>query len=307
MTKIELVSSKIQTMLGNNYAIFPISHFRKNYTEAKLVNEGGNVGYATYTTSEYGDFRKDKVVGILQFISAIRSNVSFYNLQTSYKMEFSVPRNIWKTNKNGQFLENPPFIFENDIETLIGSITNQTITLDSTYKAKMTMSEPVYTTTENDGEYQYDIYQVNGQIVITDKAKFGSDYSVSFYIDSKYEALDDITDYGEGYATSSNAIQKQGKAKTEQNPAQCGWSCTATIDDIVTDNKARTLIYKIIHENAEIIDANATTEALKRKIPVQVVSPHSNTHTFNAIVDIDFKTSRNGTGTYVITLTDDGA
>lgn len=306
MSKIELISNKLQEMLGNNYAIFPISHFRKNYTEARMINDNGNIGYATYTNSQYGDFRKDKVVGILNFVNASRSNVSFYNLSTSYKIEFSVPRNVWKTNASGQFIETPKFVFENDIEELITSIINAKLQLDEDFYAKMTMGEPSYVTTEKDGEFDYDIYQVNGQIVISDKANFGSDYSVSFLIDNEYVELDDITDYTESYDVNSNAIQKQGKVKTEQNPAVSGWVATATIDDVETENEARQFVYNIVHSNIEIVNPTGTSEKLKREIPVKITSPHGDIHEFNAIISIDFRTTENGTGSYVISMIDDG-
>ena len=309
MTKIELLANKIQEMLGNKYAIFPIYHFRKNYTEAKQVIENGNVGYAVYTNSQYGDFRKNKIVGILQIENPSRSNVNFYHLTGSYKIEFSVPRNIWKTNKNGQLIEPIPFDFQNEIETFANSVINSTITVSSSLRCKMTMGEALYITTETDGEFEYDIMRVSGQIVLTSGAKFGSDYTVEFKVGSTgdgYVALDDIISYSESNDVNSNAIQKQGKMKTEQNPVQSGWVATVQIDDITTTNLARTFIYGVIHNNTEEINPTGTSKKLKREIPVRITSPHGQTHSFNAIMSIDFRSTSNGTGTYVVTLTDDG-
>ena len=62
----------------------------------------------------------------------------------------------------------------------------------------------------------------------------------------------------------------------------------------------------IIHENKEIINESALTEKLKRELPVRITTPHNNIHEFNAVVSISFQTTRNGNGSYVITLTDDG-
>lgn len=301
----KIISEKIEELLGDNYKVFPVSHFNKNYTEAREIREGENVSYIRQTTTKYGEFRKNKIVGVLTLVSPSRSNVDGFYLSTNYQIEFSVPRNIEKTNKYDVLIEDKPFNFEQDIETLINTTINSKVDYSDEYKGKITISEPSYLLTETDGEFYYDIMQISGTIIVSDNATFGSDYKVCIKIDNDYVELDGVNTYAEVLSTDANAIVKQGKAKLEQNTSQMGWVCTFSIDDIETNNVARQKLYDIIHNNIEIVNNNGTTEALKRKLPVKIISPSGNEHTFNAIVGISFATTLNGVGSYNISFTDD--
>ena len=300
----DLITTKIETLLGSDYKLFSNCYFSKNYTEARQVVDGDNIGYVLSYNSDYGKFRKNRIVGILTLTNAIRSNSNSYYLSSSYKIQFSVPRNVVKTNKNGVELETAPFDFEDDIDTLISGITNTKIAFDTTYSGKMTMSEPTYISSETDGEFYYDIFEVNGSIVITDNAKFGSDYKVELLVNGEYCELDDVNDFSEVLNTDNNAIVKTDKTRVEQNLAQSGWVCAVTIDDYETTNLARKKIYDIIHLNQEIINSTGESEASKRKIRTRITTP-SGVHLFNAILGITFNSSRNGVGNYNISFTDD--
>lgn len=305
MKVTEIISSKIEELLGDNYKVFPVSHFNKNYTEAREIREGENVSYLRQTTTQYGEFRKNKVVGVLTLQGATRSNVSGFYLSTTYQIQFSVPRNINITNKYDVLTQKNAFDFDEDIETLINTIINSKIDFTAKYKGKMTISEPTYVLTETDGEFYYDIMQINGTIVISDNANFGGDYKVAIKVNEEYVELDGINTYDEVLSSDANAIVKQGKAKLEQNLAQTGWVCTFSIDDIETENLARQKIYEIIHNNLEIVNNNGINEAMKRKLPVKITTPKGNEHSFNAIVGISFSTTQNGVGSYDISFTDD--
>ena len=299
----DILSAKIEDLLGSGYKIFPISHFNKNYTEARQYVEGDNISYFRYYNSDYGKFRKDKVIGIVTISNAIRNNSNAYYLSSSYTIDFSVPRNIVKTDKDGVELEET-FDFNSDIDTLISTITNQKIAFDTTYSGKMTMSEPSYVSTETDGEFSYDIMRVSGSVVITDSARFGSDYVVEMLINGEYYELDDINNFTEILSTDNNAIVKSAKTRVEQDLAQSGWTCAVTIDDYQSTNPARQKIYEIVHLNQEIVNPSGSTEALKRKVTTRITTP-SGVHLFNAVVNVTFVASRNGVGNYNISFTDD--
>lgn len=303
-----LFCAKIEELLGSNYKLFPISHFNRRYTEAREYKEGENVAYVNTYNSDYGTLRKDKIVGIVSLTNAIRNNSINYYLSASYKIEFSVPRNIEMVDKYDNTIQASGLDFEGDIEDLIDSVLNQVIALDTTYKCKMTMSEPTYVAVETDGEFTYEILQVSGNIVVTDKAQFGSEYSVELLINDNgysYVELDDVNTFNEIMNNNGNAISKQGKAKVEQNLAQSSWVCTCSIDDMETTNKARKKLYEIVHQNLEIINPSASTGGLKRKQRVRITTPHGDLHIFNALVDVDFHTTKNGNGSYDISFTDD--
>lgn len=299
----DILSAKIEDLLGSGYKIFPISHFNKNYTEARQYIEGDNISYFRYYNSDYGKFRKNKVVGIVTISNAIRNNSNAYYLSSSYTIDFSVPRNMVKTDKDGVILEET-FDFNSDIDDLISTITNQKIAFDTTYSGKMTMSEPSFVTTEKDGELSYDIMRVSGSIVITDSARFGSDYKVEMLINGEYYELDDINNFTEILSTDNNAIVKSDKTRVEQDLAQSGWTCAVTIDDYQSTNPARQKIYEIVHLNQEIVNASGSTEALKRKVMTRITTP-SGVHLFNAVVNVTFVASRNGVGNYNVSFTDD--
>lgn len=301
----KIISDKLQTLLGSKYKIFADTFFNKNYTEAREVREGENVGYARFYNNDYARLRKEFIIGRVSVSNPTRSNSSAYYVSSSIKIEFSVPRNIIKTTKNDIQLEPAPFSFDDDIEALISTITNATIQFNETYKGKMSLSEPTYIMTEEDGEYQYDIMQMNGSVVVTDNAKFGSEYKVELGINGAYVELDGVTSFTEMMNTDGNAIPVENKAKMEQNMSALSWTCSISIDDIQTNNTARQLLYNIVHENREIINANAVNEAVKRKVRVRITSPYTNVHVFNAIPSITFTSSRNSIGNYAISFTDD--
>ena len=312
MKTSEILSQKIQTLLGSNYHIFSDTHFNRNYTEAREVREGENIGYARFTTAEYGKFRKDKVVGILSVTNFDRANSNVMYVDADFKIEFSVPRNVVKTTKNNEVLSEPSFNFDDDIETLINAVTNKNIqfTIPAgqstiTYNGRINIDEPTFLMTEGDGEYQYDIYSVIGTADITDNAYFGSGYKVELYLSGAYVELDDINSFTTQMNEDANAILKSGKIKTEKNVGQSNWVCTVSIDDYVSTNAARQFIYSCVHTNKEILNATATNEALKRKQRVRITTPHGYVHTFNSIMTIDFGTTENGVGSYAISFTDD--
>ena len=313
MKTSEILATKIGTLLGSNYHIFSDMFFNKNYTEAREVREGENIGYARFTTAEYGKFRKNKVVGILTLTSYNRSNSNVFYANGGFKIEFSVPRNVVKTTKNDEVLSQPAYDFDADMETLANTITNQKITFTvqtgqttKTYNGRLSVGEPNYLMTESDGEFQYDIMTLTGTFAISDNAYFGGDYKVELYLDDAYVELDDITSYTEQLNEDANAILKGGKIKTEKNVGQSNWVCTVSIDDYKTQNAARLFIYNCVHENKEILNSSASNEALKRKIRVRIKSPSSlAARAFNAIMTISFTTTKNGVGSYAISFTDD--
>lgn len=305
MKVLNIISEKLQQILGENYAILPLANFNRNYTEAREYIDGDNVSYFRYYNSDYGKFRKDKIVGVISFINPTRSNVKGYYLSTSYKIDFSVPRNVVKTNKYNQEIEQPKFTFDDDIETLIDSAINQKLTLDDNLFCKLTMSDPVYISSENDGEFEYDIMQVTGTIVISDNAIFGSEYKIEVFVNGQYIEIDDINSFTEVMSNQNNAIVKHDKTKVEQNLSQLSWGCVIVIDDFMSDNLARKKLYDIIHLNKEILNDNEESESLKRKLRVRITTPSQDVHVFNAIVTITFTTTKNGVGTYSVTFTDD--
>lgn len=305
MMAVEILSNKLQELFGNNYLIMPFAHFNTEYTTARQVIENGNVGIIRDYSDEYSKIRRNKVVGIVNLTKPERVNADFYYLTSGFKIDFSVPTNVLKKDAEGVVLEVPEINFFSKYEQILKIILNKTVDFGNGYVGKMVISEPVFTTLEDDGEVKYAIYSVTGTFVLTDKAVFGSDYVIELNVNGDYVELDGVNSYVEMLDTGNNAIVEQNTIKTMQNLAQSGWVCTINIDDIQTDNVARRLLYDIIHDNIEIINQDAEKEALKRKLRVKITNSHGNVHEFNAIVNITFRTSKNGTGSYDISFTDD--
>lgn len=309
MTAVELIANKFQNLLGGQYKIIPMAQLETDYTTAEEVVEGDNHGFITRYTSKFTQLRAKKIIGILNLQNPVRANADFYYITTNYTIEFSVPTNVVKTKeyKDGNDVKvrkETKFDFFNDIENAINEIVNKKIMFGTKY-GKMTISEPIYKGKETDGENECTIYIVSGVIVISDKAVFGGEYEIKFLIGDEYVKIDDVNTYNENNDNSNNAIMKQGKTKVEQNLSQLGWVATFSIDDKISNNLARKLIYDIIHENREIINKYADTEAKEHKIMVKIISPHGNVHLFYAILSIGFGTNQNGVGVYTISLTDD--
>lgn len=304
MNTARILSEKIQDLLGNKYKILPLAQLQMDYTTATVSLEGENVAYYQQWTDDYTKLKQNNIVGIITVSTPTRANADFYYVASSYSIEFSVPMNNQIRNVEGALLERTKFTFFCDIEKLTKEILNKKLEADDKY-IKMSVSEPVYKAKETDGENEYAIFTISGNVIVSDKANFGSDYKIEISVDGEFVELDGVNTFSEILNADGNAIAKQGKAKLEQNLAQTSWACTLSLDDVQTENKARQKLYDMVHGNIEIINSNAETEALKRKLPVKITTPSGIVHNFNAIVGVTFATTRNGVGSLDISLTDD--
>lgn len=304
MSSANILSEKFQELLGDKYKIMPLTQLQIDYTTATMSLEGENVAFYQQWTEDYTKLKQNYIVGILSLTSPSRANADFYYVSSSYSLEFSVPMNNQVRNIEGGLLKEPKFTFFYDIDKLIDNVLNKKLQINNKF-CKMTINEPVYKGKETDGENQYAIFVVSGNVIISDKANFGSDYKVEINVDGEFVELDGVNTFSEIYNTDANAIVKQGKAKLEQNTAQISWACTLSLDDVETENKARQRLYEIVHENIELINPNGEDEALKRKLPVRITTKSGNVHSFNALVSITFGTTRNGVGSLDISFTDD--
>lgn len=304
MTSSEFISNKMQELLGEKYIVLPLAQFNRKYTTARQVEEANNVGCVDFYNDEYTKQRQNHIIGIVSTQNPLRVNTSFYYVTTPYTITFSVPMNNVKTNISGQAIESPKFDFFGDIENVESAVIDKQIQFNETFYGKMTISEPTYKLTESDGTNQFAIFEVSGSVIITDKAIFGSNIKVEIEVNDNYVELDDVNSYNEVMNNDANAIVVANSTKTQQNMAQSNWVCVISIDDVNSDNLARQKIYSIVHENKEIINGSGLTESLKRKLKVRITN-NGIVHEFYAIVGITFITTRNGVGSYQISLTDD--
>lgn len=302
MNAVEIIANKFQDLLGSKYIIIPMAKLQLEYTTVRQVDYGNNVEYVNSYNDKFTEISTKKTIGILNLQNPERANVDFYYITTNYTLEFRVLTNQ-AIIKDGEVESD--FTFFSDIENLISNVINKKIEFATDYYGKLSVGEPTFIGKENDGENEFAIFRVSGSIVISDNANFGSEYKVEFKIGEEYVELDDINSYTENNENDNNAIINQGTTKVKQNLAQLGWVATISIDDKTSTNLARNLIYGIIHLNKEIINENAPNIRLERKQRVRITSPYGDIHLFDAIMNIGFRTSKNGVGTYVISLTDD--
>jgi hypothetical protein len=303
MSSTQIISDKFQELLGDKYKVLPFAQLQLDYTTAVRNCDGDNIGYYQVYNDKFTKLRQDKIIGIVTISAPTRANADFYYLTSSYSIDFSVPTNNQFRDANGNLVQEPKFTFFEDIENLIDKVINKKLTVGDKF-CKLTITEPTFKGKETDGENEYAIFTISGIIVISDKANFGSDYKVELNIDGEYVELDGINTYNELLNTDGNAISKQCQIKLEQNVAQTSWVLTVSLDDVQTENKARLKLYDMVHMNIEIINSNATTEALKRKLPVRITTP-SGTREFNALLSMTFGTTMNGIGSFDISFTDD--
>lgn len=311
MNTLELVANKIQSILGNKYAIIPFAKLQTNYTEAREVIDGDNHGYANQYNDAFTELSKRKTIGIMTFQGSNRANASYYYLASDYSIQFRVATNTTiskliaiKTNEQGieQKIERTGNItFFNDIENLTDEIINNTLNIGD-YRAKLTVNEPIFRGKEFDGELEFAIFEVGGRIVIGDNQVFGSDGKIEFLIAGNYVELDNVNNYTETLDNNGVLIMEEGSTKGKQGSAQTGWVCSFSIDAVRTENLARLKIYEIIHLNKEIIDENSDKP---RKLRVKITSPYGDVHIFDALVSITYTSTKNGVPSYNIALIDD--
>lgn len=282
MISAEILSIKLQELLGKDYFICPLFLFNSKYTTAKETQDGLVQVY----NSEYAELRKNKIIGVVSTSNSQRANVDYYYLSASFSIDFSVP------------FTSDKFNFFKDYEKLIKDVFNKKLEFVNGIYGKMTMQEPVFRAQESDGQYMYNIYTITGTVVLTDSAKFGSDYSVELLVDNEYVKVDGILQYNETLNLNSNTSMNVNSILIKNEPSQSGWAVVFSIEDLETENKARKLIYDIIHNNKEIINENADTELNKRKVSVRL----ANGREFKGIMSVGFNTEYNGIGVYSISI-----
>lgn len=284
MISAEILSIKLQELLGKDYFICPLFLFNSEYTSAKETQDGLIQVY----NSKYAELRKNKIIGVVSTTNSARANVDFYYLTASFSIDFSVPFNTDKFN------------FFKDYEKLVKDVFNKELNFVDKINGKITMQEPQFRTQESDGHYMYNIYTITGTVVLSDSVKFGSDYSVEFLIDNEYVKIDGITQYNETLNLNSNTSMNVNSIMVKNEPSQSGWALVFSIEDLKSENKARQFIYDVIHNNKEIINENADTELNKRKVSVRL----ANGREFNGIMSISFNAEYNGVGVYNVSIID---
>ena len=215
----ELLSTQFNLILGNDYKVFPFHTFSQDYTKNSL-NQYGNYDINYQAFEEMGN-----IIPCVLSANEIDIIATDYLARSyNYTLTFQVP------------IDTDKFNFFKDYQTLYNAVNNTELTLD-TYKAFLTMSEPVYMGKENTGSYQRVIYQVRGVVSVRDSnVGVGSDYSVSLMIKNNESYTEhfftNISDLTINSTTEANAVQLSNKAGTEQEAVAKSQSLTFSVPDI---------------------------------------------------------------------------
>lgn len=333
MIAVERLSLKLQQWFGDDFKIIPYQDLCRDYTTATQVVENGNVGYVMDYTDDYSKLKKEKIIGVVNLQNPQMANTSLhpllydhmYYITSGLNIDFSVPINTVKRDINNENIGGGSLDFFTRYEIVYTALkftkmglgyvnfaTSEETEQGIQYKGNIVLNEPTFVGLEDDGEVKYANYRISGAFAISRDAIFGAEYKVSIKSGGTYYEILGINSFEEQLVNNGNAINKQGSTKTEQNLADSSWVCTITFDDysiasgtFLHPDVGKEILLQMVHQNKEIIYPNEASESKKRKVPVKIVTPHGDTHEFDAIVNITFRTTANGVGSYAVSFTDD--
>jgi hypothetical protein len=300
MTTTEIIKQRIQSLLGEQYAVFGNEAFGRKFTNPVQTPYGDRYDVNYQAFNEY----KDKIIAVVTASEAAQYNTPYRLFQGTYNVQFWVPLDIIKFNAMGQPLEAPKFTFFTNMAALKTALTAETYNVtdgSDTIKVYFTMGEPslLSNTVDKSGAYDRVIYQVTGQVGLSHtNATTGENVRIAFYIDGANHYLDNYTNLDINPNTESATVVRQAEMQLNQEEAAFGYSISFDVDDhLDTTNKALTLIENKVFKNTDV-----------GKVTVKIYKRSTLMNTFTAVFNASWSVSgKAGYGKYSVTLTDDGS
>lgn len=293
----ELVISKFQEQLGDNYEINFGNAFDRRYT-TPVSTPNGLVYDINYQAFEE---KKDKIICVLTMNKAQYNAVPFLSFNTQGTIQYWYRLDDLKTDKFGVPIGDTPIDIFTDIENLRTAFSNTTISFSDTIRGKMNFSNPVKSTTyDMTGKGKMGVITVDFYLNITDNGIFGSDRVIKIGVtvgaSTVYYAITGIRSYTIGNDREGASTQESGTTRPTLDGESNGNSIVFTYDNYVNStNLAMSLIENIA------LGVSTTDETFS--VPVQIYSGTTLKASFNALISASLLGQNGDTGLEVVQVT----
>lgn len=319
MTTTELISIKLQEVLGSKYEVKPFSFFAKDYVQ-QMNTPYGKVYDVNYQAFEQMQNTIPVCVNI-QETTPINSDV-FYRTGI-VTLQFYVPIDALGRDSD------KPFDFFVDYERLREQLTDDRITIltykanedntvpgeeevDKTYYAFMTLTEPSTDgAVQSTGAYKRMVYTVQGNITLYDgELRTGSDYSIdiwSGFNTSRWYTFPNITNLTISRDEQGNSVMPEGTTLGMSPPVSRVHSVSFIVSDR-NNSEAVALLRKAVFEMPEYITRSVTPSAqsgaTERQVRVRIRYGDTQLVSFYALMSATYSVGgRSSVGSFSVSLT----
>lgn len=312
MTTNELISNKLQEILGGAYLIKPFSLFAREYIKPLQTV------YGTTYDINYQAFEEMKniipVCVNLQETSPINST-DFYRTGI-LTMQFFVPvDSIGGSNRSIDFFKDYERLRAELTESQVALITYKTDEsplpgqdeVETIYKAYFTLNEPTTDgSIHSTGAYRRMVFTVQGNVTVLEEGlRTGDDYSIEIFDGTKYVSFNNMTNVVISRDEQGNAVQNEGTTNAMSPPV----SRVHSASFIVTDKKgdaAIDVIRKAVFEmKEEYVDyGQAQSEARRREAKIRIKDGETVLSEFWALLSASYNVGgKTSVGSYSVSLT----
>ena len=315
MTTVELISTKLQEILGAKYEVKPYSFFAQDYIKPMTTP------YGTAYDINYQAFEQmQNIIPVcvnLQETSPINSD--FFYRTGIMTLQFYVPVDALGRGDNKEF------DFFGDYERLRAKLTDGRISLitfktdgsvlpgqeevDKIYKSYFTLTEPSTDgAVQSTGAYRRMVYTVQGNVTVLENGlRTGDDYSIEIFDGTKYVPFNNITNVTIARDEQGNAVQNEGTTNAMSPPVSRVHSISFVVsdkDDDVAIAILRNAVFKM-HEkyvpyNAQLAD----TEAKQREMRIRIKDSESVLAEFWALLTASYNVGgKTSVGSFSVSLT----
>lgn len=310
MTTVELISTKLQELLGTKYAVKPFSLFSKEYIKP-LQTPYGQTYDVNYQAFEE---MKNIIPVCVNFQETSPINSGLFYRTGIMTIQFFVPIDALGR-------DDADFDFFGDYENLRTKLTNGKIalftfktdeeplsgqqTVDKVYKAYFTLNEP---TTDgaihSTGAYRRMTYTVQGNAtVLEDGLRTGDDYSVEIFNGEEYVPFSNLTSFVISRDEQGNAVQNEGTTAAMSPPVSRVHSISFIVSDKDGD-AAVSILRKAVFKMPEEVIGAGITNAQRREVKIKLKDVDGDLAEFWALLNASYNVGGNtSVGSFSVTLT----
>ena len=243
----KLLMNVFKKQLGSQYEFWDNDNFERRYTHVAQLygNQMSQINYDTF--EKHGN----KIIAVVSIMPAQYAVTSFCSLNTTYTLSLWVPVNYNMINSNGEYLVEPKFNVDKDLQELRKALINKTIDFGDGYKGEITFSEPSSSGGyDNSGSYKRKVITISGKINFTTKGYYGRDYKIQIGKENEngvvdYYTIDDINSFNFTPQSSPIENHQQGDIVPEEDVEAIKQACVFMIDDSSQDEELNELFTKL--------------------------------------------------------------
>lgn len=315
MTTVELISTKLQEILGAKYEVKPFSFFARDYIQPMTTP------YGTVYDVKYQAF--EEMQGIIPVCVNMQEtspiNSDFFYRTGIMTLQFYVPINAIGRGDNKEF------DFFGDYERLRAKLTDGRISLitfktdgsvlpgqeevDKIYKAYFTLTEPSTNgTVQGTGAYSRMVYTVQGNVtVLENELRTGDDYTIDIFDGNNYVPFNNITNVTIARDEQGNAVQNEGTTNAMTPPVSRVHSVSFVVSDKSDDLAVEILRNAVFKMQEKYVSYNtniADTEAKQREMLIRIKDHESVLAEFWALLSASYNVGgKTSVGSFSVSLT----